>query len=176
MTETDRVEDCVKVCTVDCNCTTMPQCVSPIERKMQQHLKRQSQLCNQLEQIADELPYRVDHQRLLMVARSIMPTVKRAHSFEENRVFPQIEAQAGSTEALKHSLERLQFEHWEDESFAEELTDRLVKFVAHPETANTDTLSYMLRGFFDGLRRHIAFELEHILPLLRQREPLRVVL
>jgi hypothetical protein len=28
----------------------------------------------------------------------------------------------------------------------------------------------MLRGFFEGLRRHIAFEREHIVPLLCKRK------
>ena len=170
-----QTNDCDKVCSALCNCSVKPECVTPIEREMQRHLQLQSKLCNQLGQIADELPYRVDRQKLLLVARSIMPTVKRAHRFEENRIFPQIEARAGTLDGLKQSLERLQFEHWEDESFAEDLTDGLIKFVARPETTNTDTLSYMLRGFFEGLRRHIAFEVDHIMPLLRQRHPLQVI-
>ena len=31
---------------------------------------------------------------------------------------------------------------------------------------NFEALSYMLRGFFEGLRRHIAFEVEHLMPIL----------
>ena len=72
---------------------------------------------------------------------------------------------------MKNALERLQYEHWKDESFAEEVSDGLIKFVSDSDHPSADTLAYMLRGFFEGLRRHIAFEVEHILlPLLRQHE------
>ena len=71
---------------------------------------------------------------------------------------------------MQNALERLQYEHWKDESFAEEVSDGLIKFVSDSDHPSADTLAYMLRGFFEGLRRHIAFEAEHILPLLRQHE------
>ena len=79
--------------------------------------------------------------------------------------------EAESQSNLNRSLERLKYEHWEDESFAEEVSDGLIRFVSDPDHPSPDTLAYMLRGFFEGLRRHIAFESEHILPLLRRQEP-----
>jgi hemerythrin-like domain-containing protein len=164
------VENCSKQCSEDCNCSIMPDCVGPIETEMQQHFSKQLDLCRQLEEIADELPQKNDRQRILVVARSIFPTVKKAHRFEENRIFPHIEIKAEKQDSLKFSLERLQYEHWEDESFAEELSDGLIRFVADCEEPSTNTLAYMLRGFFEGLRRHIAFEAEHIMPLLRRKE------
>ena len=162
------IENCPKPCSETCNCKIKPDCAGPIERVMQQHLTVQLHLCSQLEEIADELPESIDPQKLLVVARSILPTVKRAHEFEETRVFPQIQAEAIGCRAISTSLERLKFEHWEDESFAEELCDGLIKFVTMGTDPSPDTLGYMLRGFFEGLRRHIAFEMDHILPLLRQ--------
>ncbi|MEP0941524.1 MAG: hemerythrin domain-containing protein [Rhizobiaceae bacterium] len=137
---------------------------------MKQHFSQQLDLCDQLEAIADALPQKFDTQRLLVIARSIFPTVKTAHHFEENRIFPHIRVEAASKADLNLSLERLQYEHWEDESFAEEVSEGLIKFVSDAERPSPDTLAYMLRGFFEGLRRHIAFEAEHILPLLRQHE------
>ncbi len=70
---------------------------------------------------------------------------------------------------LASTLERLRYEHWEDESFAEEVTEALMSFVTEPQHRNTDKLAYMLRGFFEGLRRHIAFEREHLIPMLLGR-------
>jgi hemerythrin-like domain-containing protein len=71
---------------------------------------------------------------------------------------------------LKATVERLRYEHWEDESFADEVADALIRFVTDRASSNAETLAYMLRGFFEGLRRHIAFEREHIVPILcRQR-------
>jgi len=65
-------------------------------------------------------------------------------------------------------LERLRYEHWEDESFAEEICDELKLLVNNPNKAVIDKLSYMLRGFFEGMRRHIAFEVEYLLPELNK--------
>ena len=33
---------------------------------------------------------------------------------------------------------------------------------------NPETIGYMLRGFFEGIRRHIAFVGEHSIPKIRQ--------
>ena len=140
-----------------------------IETELKGHLSTQLNLCDELEKIADNLPHAIDRQHVLVVAKSIIPTVKSAHQFEENQIFPMIKQDGQSGASLDQSMERLRYEHWEDESFAEELSDALVKFVSLDEEAETDTLAYMLRGFFEGLRRHIAFESEHILPVLQQQ-------
>ncbi|NKB50936.1 MAG: hemerythrin domain-containing protein [Rhizobiaceae bacterium] len=165
-----QMKDCSEPCTESCNCGVNHACVGPIEQEMQRHFSVQLDLCNQLEEIADALPQKVDRQKLLIIARSILPTVKTAHRFEEDRIFPHIKSEARERTALNISLERLQYEHWEDESFAEELCDGLIRFVTDSDEPSANTLGYMLRGFFEGLRRHIAFEVEHIIPLLRLHE------
>ena len=164
------VEDCGKPCSETCNCGVKPDCAGPIEQEMKHHFSELYDLCNQLEEIADALPENVDGQKLLTIARRIFPTIKTAHYFEEKRIFPHIRVEAEAESDLFHSLERLQYEHWEDESFAEEVSDGLIRFVSDTDQPSPDTLAYMLRGFFEGLRRHIAFESEHILPLLRRHE------
>lgn len=35
--------------------------------------------------------------------------------------------------------------------------------------ANPEALGFMLRAFFDSVRRHIAFEREHVLPAVKAR-------
>lgn len=141
------------------------------------HLQQQLVLCRALESIADDLPGSVNKQACLHVANSIFPVIKSAHDFEEKALFPVLFADLKS-DAFKQTLERLHEEHWEDESFAEELTEALKEFVAGRDR-NTDKLSYMLRGFFEGLRRHIAFEKETFGPMLAQFddaiEPIRSV-
>jgi hemerythrin-like domain-containing protein len=77
-------------------------------------------------------------------------------------LFPQLQSSPDATEALAPTLERLKFEHCEDECFAEELTDALLK-LGSGERVNMEAVGYMLRGFFEGIRRHIAFEREHLL-------------
>ena len=171
--------------------------------ELRRQLEVQRRLCAALEAIADALPDNLDTQHTLHVARLIGPTIRRAHAFEEKTVFPLLEAHFATRPELATTLERLHFEHWEDESFAEELAEKLVDAVmrvasrrrgerpkagpaarlaaigpvgsagapdpcgqrAEPDP-QAEALGYMLRGFFEGLRRHIAFEEEHLVPLL----------
>ncbi len=131
------------------------------------HHRCQTALCNTLESIADNLPSSVDNQQCLSVARRIFSTVRKAHEFEERTLFPLLEALPQPVDGLHDSLERLRFEHWEDESFAEEVSESLREYGAGGNRADGEKLAYMLRGFFEGLRRHMAFEAEHLLPLLQ---------
>ena len=139
---------------------------SDISNELKLNLDIQLKLCNELEALADKLPNNVDPQACLSLARTIFPILHEAHQFEEKILFPQLANTPGDNHALLATLERLRFEHWEDESFAEELRECMVKFANERSPDCVQTLSYMLRGFFEGVRRHIAFEREHIIPLL----------
>jgi len=137
-----------------------------IVAKLGVHHRAQIDLCYKLEEIADTLTSGFDPQKCLSVCRAIFPTVKRAHAFEEEVLFPLLQQLASPDTELESSLERLRYEHWEDESFAEELTESLREYAATGSSTGAEKLGYMLRGFFEGLRRHIAFETEHLLPML----------
>jgi hemerythrin-like domain-containing protein len=134
------------------------------------HHNAQLELCKISEQIADSLPSEIDRQECLSLARSIYPIQKRAHEFEEKNIFPVLRCIKSNAEQIEQTLERLKFEHWEDESFSEKISASLLNFVREPEKHKADSLSYMLRGFFEGVRRHIAFEVEHLLPQLYSDE------
>lgn len=127
---------------------------------------QQMALCNKLEEIADQLPELADTQMCLRIAKSIQPMICEAHELEEKTLFPLLLTMDGASDGLKSTIERLRYEHWEDESFADEVADAMIRFVTDKASSNVETLGYMLRGFFEGLRRHIAFEREHIVPLL----------
>lgn len=130
------------------------------------HLDCLARLCDELERLADRLPDNVERQQCLSVARSIYPVIRSSHEFEETVIFPRLRRLAEGMPAIRSTLERLHGEHWEDESFGCEVRDYLLSFVAHPETGNAEALAYMLRGFFDSMRRHIAFEREYLIPVL----------
>jgi hypothetical protein len=119
-------------------------------------------LCRELEEIADSLPASINRQKCIYAAKALGPLIKGIHHYEETVLFPQLQSSPDATEALGPTLERLKFEHCEDECFAEELTDALLKLGAG-EPVNMEAVGYMLRGFFEGTRRHIAFEREHLL-------------
>ncbi len=135
---------------------------------LEHHLNVQHNLCCALESIADGLPGEVRNDDCLAIARSIHPIIHRSHVFEETVLFPVLRQRCAGEAHLADTLDRLLGEHWEDQSFAEEVRHELVDYVAGQDAANVEKLAYMLRGFFAGLRRHIAFEREHLIPMLRR--------
>lgn len=124
---------------------------------LESHFEAQLGLCNALEKLADSLPGNINKQECLYVARSIYPIIKSAHEYEENSFFPFINKSEAESE-LPVTIDRLHAEHWEDENYAGEIQEALIDFVTHPEHSNPEAIGYMLRGFFEGVRRHIAFE------------------
>lgn len=119
-------------------------------------------LCDLMESIADSLPNKMDVRHCVRAASLIQPLLERMHKFEEEVVFPAI-AKARPDDANKRVLDRLKVEHCEDECYAEELSDALNRVASGMEPVAPETLGYMLRGFFESMRRHIAFEREHFL-------------
>lgn len=144
--------------------------LTEIAGTLEHHLNVQQSLCAALEKIADALPADVPNSDCVALARSVYPIIHRSHKFEEDVLFPILKNWCAGRPALAETLDRLHGEHWEDEAFAEEVHNELIAFVADRSSYNVDKLGYMLRGFFAGLRRHIAFEREHILPMLRVGE------
>lgn len=132
---------------------------------LSRHFQSQLGLCAALEDIADSLPHDVNKQKCMLAAQSIPSIVKTAHEFEEKFLYPSLKSGQPTPISLPLNLERLCAEHCEDESFGDEVADALQE-LAQGQLQNVDKLSYMLRGFFEGMRRHIAFEQEHLLPLL----------
>ena len=137
-----------------------------MEENLRHYLKQQAALCEKLESIADSLPDSADAQDCLQLAQALVPLVKRVHDYEENKVFPWLVHVRKADATLLSTLERLRYEHLGDEEFATDLSSALRAYVTQRQTCNTEALAWMLRGFFEGMRRHIAFEREHILPLL----------
>ncbi|MET3592441.1 hemerythrin-like domain-containing protein [Mesorhizobium shonense] len=106
----------------------------------------------------------VDRLQCLNLANSIVPLTRDVHRYEETVVFPAYEAALTMAKASLSSVTRLRAEHIEDECFAGEVTEALLA-IGHGEgTENAEAVGFMLRGFFESLRRHIAFEREHLLP------------
>lgn len=128
------------------------------------HLEK-LQLCEALERIADTLP-KVDRLKCLSTANAIVPLLRNIHQYEETVIFPAYEAALTGSDANLASTRRLRAEHVEDECFAGEVTEILLA-IGHGETVeNAEAVGFMLRGFFESLRRHIAFEREHVLPMI----------
>lgn len=134
------------------------------------HFDALQNLCSDLEAIADALPASINVQASLGVAQNIMAIVKSAHEFEEQKIYPALHRSEQLNVAMNENIERLRFEHWADEDYAQEIYLALRDFILSQNRAKAETLSWMLRGFFEGMRRHIAFERVVILSVIAKSE------
>ena len=139
---------------------------SGIEREFVARTDEKLQLCAAMEEIADALPANVDRVACLNVANTLVPMIRSIHDYEERVVFRLFQAALPNAEAAE-SIQRLRAEHVEDECSADEITEVLMGIGHGRKIENPEALGYMLRAFFDTTRRHIAFEREHILPVIR---------
>jgi len=122
-------------------------------------------LCDALERIADALPG-VDRLKCLGTANAIVPLLRNVHQYEETVIFPAYESAVVRGNANLASTRRLRAEHVEDECFAGEVTEILLAIGHGEPVENPEAIGFMLRGLFENLRRHIAFEREHVLPMI----------
>jgi len=120
-------------------------------------------LCDALEAIADHLPFFVDRLQCLAVASSLVPLLRECHRFEEEIVFPAFAEARGADQVIA----RLKSEHFEDAGAAEDLSEALLTHGHGQPIDNPEALGYMLRALFESMRRHIAFERDHILPAIK---------
>ncbi len=117
------------------------------------------ELCVALEAIADDLPARVDRLKCLSLASTRVPLLRASHRPADEEVFPAFVAERGEERVIA----RLAAEHLEDDCAAEDLTEVLLAIGHGAPIGNPEAFGYMLRAFFEAVRRHIAFERDHIL-------------
>lgn len=128
----------------------------------------QRELCDLLEAVADGLPHSFD-KALAVIAVSILEgSVPRHMRLEEEALFPALRDRVASDHPLHAALGCLQEEHERDGAMLVELTDALKSAAQQGSVSNPDMLGYMLRGYFDSQRRHIAWEDRVVLPIARQ--------
>ena len=142
------------------------QTVQDCIRSFRSNHQLKLQLCDTLENLADSLPNRMNVQNCLTLARCIVPTIRMAQQEEETRFFPFILSLNRSNPHLDESIERLCFEHLEDDAFAEEISHLLLDCGMKGYASSPETAGYMLRGFFTSIRRHVAFERQFLIPLM----------
>ncbi len=128
----------------------------------------QNQVCDMLERIADDLPDQVDKNLCLTAIHALTVDMPIHHADEENGLFPLLEQRALPEDNLVEIVGNLCMEHATDESFAEELLDSLRMLAEGQKPLNPNMLGYMLRGFFEGYRRHLVWENTIVLPLARR--------
>ena len=120
----------------------------------------QRKMCDALEQIADSLPDAIDRKVCLHAARALPTLMVRTHRYEEEVLFAALDRPGLTPFNPRPTLSRLKLEHAGDECFAEELSEVLLSYAEGRPTHSAEATGYMLRGFFESWRRHIAIEEE----------------
>ncbi len=140
----------------------------PLERLAQAHAFHAG-VCDMLEQIADSLPDEVDPLQCRQALTCLQLELPLHHKDEEVGLFPLLEKRAKPKDKIGEHLAQLSLEHATDESFADELSHELESLSLGERPHNPNMLGYMLRGFFEGYRRHLHWENTVLLPLARKR-------
>ena len=146
------------------NSSATPQ--SALARVFVDYMDRQKNICDELEAIADSLPSSMNNEACLRVSQALLPLLKQAHQFEESQIFPPLIIAQNSHLDLALTIGRMRAEHLSDEDYAEDLCKAILNNLKNPDRHSAENLGWMLRGFFESIRRHIAFDREHILPLV----------
>jgi hypothetical protein len=157
--------DCAEDCSVADSCSPSREPCLYMKRVYVKKIR----LCDDLEAIADSLPLHINRFSCLSVASQLLPALRQSHRYEEQVLFPAFERGAGANLRSRQSVQRLKAEHICDEGAAEEITEALMWVGRGGDIANPEALGFMLRAFFDAVRRHIAFEREHVFQSLGKR-------
>ena len=123
-------------------------------------------LCHDLEALADSLPFDVNERLCHDVSDSVVALLAHTQAFEEELLFPDLEREAGSCFSAM-MIERLKNEHRCDRLAAEEISLTLKALLRGHCGLTFETIGYMLRGFFECVRRHVASEralIEQLVP------------
>lgn len=127
-------------------------------------LQEQAELCTALEALADALPSKVDTRAAQALAGRLDATLRRCHRLEEAVIFPALLRRDPGAVAM---IDRLRREHVEDEDHAGDLREALAALAIGCDRREVEELGYLLRCLFTALRRHVAFDRDHVLPLCR---------
>jgi cytochrome c553 len=148
--------------------TPHPEPDHPLEALQEAHGRKQD-LCDLLEMIADALP---SPDRALCMRAAAQMTIELPvhHADEDLGLFPLLRARCRSEDRIEPVLDRLSDEHMDDEASMEEIVLLLRRFAAgNARDDQGAAAGYALRGFFEGQRRHIAWEEAVVMPLARAR-------
>lgn len=130
---------------------------------------RQIVLCDQLEEIADSLPDRINHGQCRAVADTLVEVLREVQAMEDDEILTQISGTDGRRDG--DLVEKLRLQQVADLCLAEEVQQELILLAEGRSYMAPEAVGYMLRGFFDGLRRNMAHSLEVLTLLERTAGP-----
>lgn len=129
----------------------------------------QQELCEVLEEIADALPGPVEPARVEFATTVLRTSVRRHIAIQTHLLFPVLRQRALESDEIKTLIGQITADNAADEVLAYDTADQLEAAVEKRQAGKPDMLAYMLRGMFEGRRRHIAWEMSVLIPLARER-------
>ncbi len=112
--------------------------------------------CDALEAVADALPDRVAPGQCERAMRETAAAVRQMHACEDGLLMPLLSnAQRPELRKIAEDLEQA---HLIDSESLVEVDEVLTALAVGQPIVSTDATGYMLRAFFEGLRRHIGRE------------------
>jgi len=140
----------------------------PLDILAHEHV-RQEWLCDLLETIADGLPGTLECALAGLVTEALRNDLPLHHKDEEEGLFPLLCRRAAPEDNIDAVIRQLCREHLADDTYCDDLIDVLQALADGQAPKNPEMAGYMIRGFFESYRRHIAFENVVVLPLARAR-------
>ncbi len=117
----------------------------------------QLEICTALESLADNLPNVVDLRLARALVGVLEPSWTEHVSFQDEVLFPILIRRHDATRGVAATLETLRREHDEMRDRHTEVIEQICLLIVG-EQPNPDMLGYLLRGVFEGHRRHIEGE------------------
>jgi Hemerythrin HHE cation binding domain len=136
--------------------------------RMCEALKTKQWICDLAETIADTLPEpsSLVCLRVAVVLRNDLPLY---HADCGRCLFPRLRLRHSGIRWLVLMLEQIEAEHSQIEIAVDEVADLLERIGSgRANVQERNVAGYALRGFFEGLRRHISWERNLILPLAHE--------
>lgn len=113
-------------------------------------------ICDVLEAIADGLPNNVPAAHCTRLATEIVDLLARTHREEEAILLPLLAA--SPRPELRQLARRLREEHDYDDDAVVEVREALLAIASREPLLSPDATGYLLRSFFESLRRHVRAE------------------
>jgi hypothetical protein len=124
-------------------------------------------LCDALEAVADGLPG-VNSALVQRTIDALCGGLLEEIGRRQQIAFDNLLQNAAGNRALDLIAIRLLDEQAHDACGVEELSDALRELVRQEQASNAEVTGYLLRGFFQARRRHIAWQTEVLIPLVRE--------
>lgn len=137
-----------------CGRVLMADPISILEMDTTRHLL----LCDELEALADRLCANFDLLLAEDVIARIGRSLERHIDFQERLLFPALRLRAGDDDRLNHILNHIEYEHAADQGIVVEMAEALSNAIHVPYFRQMDALGYLFRCYFEGARRHSAWE------------------